>query len=111
MNHPGTMNHRGDTTVIRCPTCRAVQEWSDVCRRCKCELRLLEAAALTSRRARRRCLEALLAGRRAEALRLAKRCHWLQPGPESRRLLALCALLAGDWAGALELEKRCREPF
>ena len=81
-----------------------------MCRRCKCNLRLLEAAAITSRRARRCCLEALLADRRAEALRLAKHCHWLQPGPESRRLLALCALLADDWASALALEKRCREP-
>ena len=26
---------------MRCPTCRAEQEWSDNCRRCRCDLQLL----------------------------------------------------------------------
>lgn len=39
---------------VRCPTCHAEQEWSDVCRRCKCDLRLLRSMAEACRRHRRR---------------------------------------------------------
>ena len=96
------MDQPGQTTV-RCPTCRVTQEWSDTCRRCKCDLRLLRAAAESSRQIRRRCLEALRAGRRREASHLARHRHWLRPDGESRRLMALCALLRGDWATAVAL--------
>jgi hypothetical protein len=97
-------NHRRQSKVC-CPTCRATQEWSEVCRRCKCDLQLLEAVAVAYTRARRRCLEALSDGRLVEAQELARYCHWLEPGPESRRLLSLCALLGGDWPTALALAR------
>jgi len=87
--------HALDT--VRCPTCRAVQEWSDTCRRCKSDLRLLRAFAASYRRSRRDCLEGLRSGHPFEALRAARRCHALRPDAESRRLLALAALRAGDW--------------
>ena len=89
-----------DSRTVRCPACRAVQAWSDTCRRCKCDLRLLRAAAATRNSALRRCLHALRAGRVDEALRYARRYHALRPDAESARLLAACALQAGDWATA-----------
>jgi hypothetical protein len=88
---------------VRCPTCRAVQEWSDTCRRCRCDLRLLRAAHAAYRDHRRQCLLSLDAGHEKLALGHAIRCHDLRPGPDSRRLIALCALVMEDWQTALEL--------
>jgi hypothetical protein len=92
--------------MVRCPTCRAVQEWSDTCRRCKSDLRLLRASAASYRRSRRACLEQLQSGTAPAALPAARLCHALGADPESRRLLAITALLAGDWATAAELASR-----
>lgn len=86
--------------MVRCPTCRAVQEWSDTCRRCKSDLALLRHVASAYGRHRRHCLQAIDAGRPTEALRSARHCHWLRPGPDARRLLALASLVAGDWTAA-----------
>lgn len=85
---------------VRCPTCGARQEWSECCRRCKSDLRLLRRAAASYLRSRHGCLAALREGRGAEARFYASTCHGLDPGSESRRLLALCALIEGDWAAA-----------
>ncbi len=86
---------------VRCPTCGARQTWSDACRRCKCDLTFLRAAAEAARRHRRRCLLLLRAGRHGEALRQAQRLVALAPDPRSARLLAVCSLLCGHWTGAL----------
>ena len=88
---------------VRCPTCRALQDWSDQCRRCRCDLRLLRAARSTHRQHRCRCILELEAGRPEIALGHALRCHDLHPGPDSLRLLALCALAREEWETALEL--------
>ena len=48
--------------MVRCPTCRALQEWSDACRRCRSDLRLLRASAAAYERSRRACLEAVRSG-------------------------------------------------
>jgi hypothetical protein len=89
--------------TVRCPTCRAVQEWSDSCRRCKCDLRLLRDVAEAYERSRRLCLLGIRSGQPAAALRHARRCHWLRPGADSTRLLALCSFLSGQWATAAGL--------
>jgi hypothetical protein len=89
--------------TVRCPTCRALQEWSDTCRRCKCDLRLLRAAADSRDRHRRRALRSLRDGRPAEALRHARHLRRLLPDADSACLLAACALLCGDWATAVAL--------
>jgi hypothetical protein len=94
---------RPDPETVRCPTCRAVQEWSDTCRRCRCDLRLLRELADAYRHSRRRCLRELRAGRPREALRSARRCRRLRDDAESRRLLAVCTLLCGDWPAAAAL--------
>ncbi|HMB04478.1 MAG TPA: Uma2 family endonuclease [Isosphaeraceae bacterium] len=91
---------------VRCPTCRAVQEWSDTCRRCKSDLRLLREFAADYERSRRACLERLRAGHPREARYFARRCHALRAGAESRRLLALAALHCGDWPTAAALARR-----
>jgi hypothetical protein len=92
--------------TVRCPTCRALQEWSDTCRRCKSDLRLLRACAVAYRRSRRACLELLRSGHPRAALDSARHCHELHPDRDSRHLLALAALLGGDWATAAALARR-----
>jgi hypothetical protein len=94
---------------LRCPTCGARQEWTDTCRRCKSDLRLLRAALEAYDEHHRAGLLALDDGRLDEALRHARRCDELRPGPESRRLLAVCQLLRGDWPGALAEGLRARK--
>ncbi|MGD0897493.1 MAG: hypothetical protein ABR915_06625 [Thermoguttaceae bacterium] len=91
---------RGD---VRCPTCGAVQEWSDACRRCRCELTLLRHVAEAALTARRRSLRALRGGRLPEALRHARRSCVLCPDPPAAHLLAVCHLLQGNWTAALSM--------
>jgi hypothetical protein len=91
---------------LRCPTCGAWQGWVNTCRRCKSDLRLLRAALEADEGHRRAALLALDAGHLDAALHHARRCHELRPGPESRRLLAVCQLLRGDWAEALAVGAR-----
>ena len=86
---------------LRCPTCKAKQEWSDTCRRCKCDLSLLHGVARARRESRRRCLWCLRTGQLSKALQHARRCHALGPDEPSSRLLAVCHLLAGDWLKAV----------
>jgi hypothetical protein len=86
--------------TVRCPTCRAVQEWSESCRRCKSDLRLLRTLADAYARRRHACLAQLRAGDGRAARESAAHCHALRPGAESRRLLALAALACGDWPAA-----------
>jgi hypothetical protein len=96
--------------LVRCPTCRAVQEWSDTCRRCRCDLRLLREAAESYRRERRRALLAIRAGRPRDALRFARRCLSLRDDAATRRLLAVCTLLRGDWPAAVALARGADAP-
>jgi hypothetical protein len=86
---------------LRCPTCGARQGWTDTCRRCKSDLRLLRSALKAYEAYRHRGLLALGAGRLEEALQHARRCHELRPDRDSHRLLAVCQLLRGEWAEAL----------
>jgi hypothetical protein len=88
---------------LRCPTCGAVQEWSDVCRRCRCDLTLLRRVADAERVSRGRCLAALRGDRIPEALDHARRLYCLHPGPTASRLLAVCHLLHGNWRAAASL--------
>jgi hypothetical protein len=93
------------TQELRCPTCGARQGWSDSCRRCKSDLRLLGDALKAYARHRRSSLLDLDAGRLDAALGHARRCHDLRPGPESHRLLAVCQLLRGDWVDAVQIAR------
>jgi hypothetical protein len=92
-----------DPETVRCPTCRASQPWSDACRRCKSDLRLLREFAEAYEQSRRACLDHLRQGRLREARAAANRCLELSPDPTSRRLLALVALRSGDWTAAAAL--------
>jgi len=84
-----------------CPTCGARQEWSDTCRRCKCELILLRRVTDEVQASRRRCLWSLRCGRADEALLHARRSYTLCPDRAAARLLALCHLLQGNWTAAV----------
>jgi hypothetical protein len=83
-----------------------VQEWSDTCRRCKSDLRLLRGCAAAYQRNRRLCLEHLRSGSPRIALQAARRCHVLRADADSRRLLAVAALLAGDWMTAVNVAQQ-----
>ena len=85
---------------VRCPTCGAWQEWSDACRRCRCDLTLLRCITEAAQTTRQRCLHALRGGRIAEAVRHAHRLRALCPDQSSARLLAVCQLLEGNWLSA-----------
>ena len=87
---------------MRCPTCGARQAWTDACRRCKCDLRLLCAAASSYEQHRQSCLEHLIGGTPERAVSHAHSCHGLAPGGESLRLIALCQLHLENWADAWE---------
>jgi hypothetical protein len=88
---------------VRCPTCRAIQDWSDQCRRCRCDLRLLRAVCSTHQHHRRNCILRVEAGELETALGHALRSYDLHPGPDSLRLISLCALAREQWQTALEL--------
>ena len=94
-----------DATTVRCPTCRATQEWSDTCRRCRCDLRLLREFAASGVESRRLCLAHLRAGRPRLALHAARRYRALTGSDEALRLMAVAALLAGDLATAAALAR------
>lgn len=95
-----------DRQRVRCPTCRAGQEWSDTCRRCRSDLRLLRELADAYHQTRLACLARLKAGRPRAALRLARQCRELSASAESDRLLAVCCLAARDWAAAAALGRQ-----
>ena len=82
---------------LRCPACRATQEWSDVCRRCKCDLTFLRESANAYWQARRAVFRHLRDGHPLRAHRMARYCASIAPSDESRRLAAVCALLSRDW--------------
>jgi hypothetical protein len=86
---------------MRCPACKASQEWSDVCRRCKCDLTLLRASAGAYWHARRTALRNLRDGQPLRALQWARSCASIAPSDESRRLVAVSALLSRDWAAVV----------
>jgi hypothetical protein len=92
-----------DPETVRCPTCRAMQPWSDACRRCKSDLRLLREFAEAYEQSRRACLDHLHRGRLRQARAAAIRCLELSPDETSRRLLALVALKLGEWPDAAAL--------
>ncbi len=88
--------------LIRCPTCGVSQDWTSTCRRCRCDLKLLQAAQAAYEQNRRECLRMLYGGFCAQALVHARRCQALRPGAEALRLVALCHLIDERFDAALE---------
>ena len=86
---------------MRCPICRAEQEWSDSCRRCRGDLRLLRACRDRLAELALGCFQALAENRPAEAHRLASELLALDPSLESQRLFAASAFANGDYAAAV----------
>lgn len=87
--------------MMRCPTCRAEQAWSDTCRRCRSDLRLLKALETEYREHRELCLSNFREGRKQAALEHAQACVRVRPDEAARQLLAVCSLISGDWPAAL----------
>ena len=81
---------------MRCPTCGAVQDWTETCRRCKSDLDLLSRVVRSAEAARDLALTHLRAGRYHRALRLAQQAALLSRDAAAERLLAVCFLLCGQ---------------
>lgn len=90
---------------MRCPTCRAEQEWSDTCRRCKTDLRLLRSMDEACRNIRAAVLRHLRDGRHADALHTAQHLSLLSRDDATARLLAVCYLLCGQPERALRVAR------
>ncbi len=56
--------------------------------------------------ARQDALLYLRAGRWTDAQRAARAYHDMQPGADSRRVLAVCCLLGGDFQQAVECARK-----
>ena len=83
---------------MRCPACRASQEWSDVCRRCKCDLTLLRESANAYWRGRRDVLRHHREGHPLSALRSARLCECARSLRRDRAARGREAhLLSRDW--------------
>ena len=93
--------HEDDFT---CPVCRAAQPSSDTCRRCRSDLRMVLRARRAARAARRQALLHLAAGRlrKIAAPRSARACTAIEPGGDSRRLMAVACLLSGEFGKAAQ---------
>ena len=88
---------------LRCPTCNASQDWSDVCRRCKCDLSLMVALLRRRERLQDACRRALRAGQYEEARRSALACLAISSDPDTLRLLAVSCLASGRTASAVRV--------
>jgi hypothetical protein len=86
---------------MRCPTCRAEQPWSDTCRRCKSDLRLLRELTEDLFALREECLRSLHRNQPRIALEQARLSFALHIDSDTRRLLAVCEFLNRNWAEAL----------
>ena len=88
---------------MRCPVCKAENNSTPQCRRCKADLSLL--VALEQRRARvlAEVAALLTRGGGKEALTAAEEVDWMRSDEESRRLLALARLMNREFAEAWAL--------
>ena len=87
--------------TMRCPTCRAEQAWSDTCRRCKSDLRLLRDFAREYDARRTECLLLLRQNNAPAALEQARIAGAIHANDESRQLLAVCEFLNSNFSAAV----------
>ncbi len=90
---------------LRCPTCGARQDWSDTCRRCRCDLRLVHRALRAVNHHRRQCLEFLREDRYDQAWQAARQCCDLDDREENRQLLALVEFIRGNFPAAVRVAR------
>ena len=95
--------------AFRCPTCRAAQQPSETCRRCKCDLSLVRETRIAYRGHRASCLSALGSSDLVAALNHSRHCVHLDPCPDALKLWSVCCLLAGDWPLALAANRQVPE--
>jgi len=107
---PQTLNPSTDERTMICPTCGAQQEPADQCRRCRCDLSLLQAAWRTGHHHRSTCLRALRMEHFSQALQHARLYEEVFPGQDASRLIAVCNLLAGNWHDAIAWSRQPGQP-
>lgn len=87
----------------RCPTCRTELGSSQICRRCKTDLRQIFALEQAAVGYQRRAFIALREGRWKDSVVLADRACEIHRSPESLAIRAVIALASGDFKQATDL--------
>lgn len=101
-----TENRQG--VELTCPTCGAEAQSGPECRRCRCDLRLLQRLE-TQRAAEFKDLGAALAeGRWSDALVSAQFIHTLRQDETSFRALSVCHLLTDNLQAACDTYRQSR---
>lgn len=96
--------------TIACPCCRAMNDTSGTCRRCKADLSLLVALEKHRANLLDQAIIAIREGKFFEVSRLLKEAETLRPGPDLIRWRAVGALLERDYKKALQhYHEQCRE--
>jgi len=91
-----------------CPTCGAAGQSGVECRRCHSDLQLLRQLVTRRTAELHTLVQALAAGRWAEALLSAQYIHTLRQDEESFRLLAVCQLLNEQFTAACDTYRQYR---
>ena len=94
---------------LRCPTCGAEQTYSDICRRCKCDLSLVHRLLEYRDALTHRCLLQLRDQQPAHALKAAQQCYAIAADHQTARRLAVVYLLIGDYRSAVDVFKAAHE--
>jgi len=93
---------------MRCPVCRAADNRTSQCRRCKADLSLLVELERQHARHLTRAARALTHGEAADCLHHAGQARALRADAASARLLALGYLKARDFASAWHWYQRAK---
>jgi hypothetical protein len=96
------------STVLRCPVCRAQVENGPHCRRCRADLGLLFTLERQRAQALRAAREAVVHGHGQVAVAEAERARRLRWGEDAFALQALACLVGHDFAGAWQSYLRAR---
>ena len=87
------LNEACQTVGVQCPTCGAAGQTDAQCRRCRCDLRLLQRLEAQRVAEFKELAAALAECRWSDALTSAQYIHTLRPDDASFRVLAVCQLL------------------
>lgn len=92
-----------------CPVCRANNETTEQCRRCKVDLSELFALEKQRSVLIKSAQQCLAEKDYSKALSQAEKAHGLRRDGESQKLLAVCSLWNRDFARAWQLHRQYRE--
>lgn len=86
--------------MMHCPICRALLNGADTCRRCRTELKQVQAVECQGRELVGAAMHLLALGNTATAMRVLRRARVVHATPEVRLLSTMvttAALSSGEW--------------